>query len=143
MRKIILTGLLASIAFSASAQDAPSPIGRWKTFDAGKPKGIVEIYQARDGTLAGKVLAVLDLKEGHDPACTHCRGALHNRPIVGMVTLQGLKPAGSGHWHGGSVLDPENGRTYKAKLELLDGGRRLGMSGCVGFLCRQQVWTRE
>lgn len=36
----------------------------------------------------------------------------------------------------------ENGKTYKAKLELLDRGRKLGMSGCIGFLCRQQVCLR-
>jgi uncharacterized protein (DUF2147 family) len=41
------------------------------------------------------------------------------------------------------VLDPENGKTYKSKLELLDGGRKLGMSGCIAFLCRQQVWVRQ
>ena len=33
MRKIILAGVLASVAFTASAQDAASPIGKWKTLD--------------------------------------------------------------------------------------------------------------
>ena len=33
------------------------------------------------------------------------------------------------------MLDPENGKDYKAKLELLEGGSKLGMSGCVAFLC--------
>ncbi|MES2858933.1 MAG: DUF2147 domain-containing protein [Pseudomonadota bacterium] len=140
MRNALLLLLLIP---AAAAHAQQSPIGRWKTFDAGKPKGIVEIYRAPDGTLAGKVVEVLDLKEGRDPACIQCRGALRNRPIVGMVTLQGLKPAGSGRWTGGSVLDPENGKSYKAKLDLLDAGRKLGMSGCIGFLCRQQVWVRE
>ena len=43
----------------------------------------------------------------------------------------------------GRVLDPENGKDYKAKLELLEGGRKLGMSGCIAFICRQQVWVRQ
>ena len=56
--------------------------------------------------------------------------------------LWGLGADGDGKWSGGRVLDPENGKDYKAKLELLDGGRKLGMSGCIAFLCRQQVWLR-
>ncbi len=141
MHKVLLLLLMLMPAVAAHAQQ--SPIGRWKTFDAGTPKGIVEIYQARDGSIAGKVVQVLDLKEGPNPLCVACRGADRNKPIVGMVTLRGLKPDGKGGWHGGRVLDPENGKTYKAKLELLDTGRKLGMSGCIGFLCRQQVWVRE
>ena len=43
----------------------------------------------------------------------------------------------------GTVLDPSKGKTYKSKIELLDGGRKLGMSGCIAFFCRQQVWVRE
>lgn len=141
MRIHVTLALLMLPAFAAQAQQ--SPLGRWKTFDHGKPKGIVEIYQARDGSVAGRVVEVLDLKEGPNPLCVECRGADRNKPIVGMTTLRGLKPDGAGHWSGGTVLDPENGKTYRSKLELLDGGRRLGMSGCIGFLCRKQVWVRQ
>ena len=141
MRIAVFFTLLLGWAFAAQAQQ--SPVGRWKTFDAGKPRGIVEIQQSRDGTLAGRVVEVLDLKGGPNPLCLQCRGSERNKPIVGMVTLRGLTSDGKGRWAGGSVLDPENGKTYKAKLTLLDGGRKLGMSGCVGFLCRQQVWVRQ
>ena len=65
------------------------------------------------------------------------------KPIKGMTILWGLKPDGKGKWSGGHVLDPENGKTYKSRLELLDGGGKLGMSGCVAFFCRQQVWIRQ
>ena len=136
---LLITALLIP-ALSAQAQQ--SPVGRWKTFDQGNPRGIVEIYQARDGSLDGRVVEVLDLKGGPNPLCIQCWGAERRKPIIGMVTLRGLKPDGKGRWSGGKVLDPENGKTYKSKLELLDGGRKLGMSGCIGFLCRQQVWVR-
>ena len=53
MRKIILAGVLASVAFTASAQDAASPIGKWKTLDdkSGKPMTITEVYMAKNVTL--------------------------------------------------------------------------------------------
>ncbi len=146
MRVITLFATL--LAFSlpilpAHAQQAPT--GRWMTVDdaTGKPKGIVEIYQARDGSFAGRVAEILDTKHGANPMCPKCSGPNKDKPVLGMVTLWGLKPAGVGRWSGGRVLDPENGKTYKSKLELLDGGRKLGMSGCVAFFCRQQVWLKQ
>ena len=137
---VALPLMLASL--SASAQ---SPVGRWKTIDdaTGQPKSVVEVYQARDGSLAGRVAEILDTKDGPNPACDKCKGALHGKPIKGMVILWGLKPDAAGKWSGGRVLDPENGKDYKARIELLDGGRKLGMSGCIAFICRQQVWIRQ
>jgi len=142
MRLLVLTALL-SLPFQSSAQD--SLAGRWKTVDdaTGKTKSIVEIHTARDGSIAGRVAEIVDTKDGPNPVCKECKGALHGKPIKGMTILWGLKPDGTGKWAGGRVLDPENGKDYKAKLELLDGGRKLGMSGCIAFICRQQVWVRQ
>ncbi|MEO6227428.1 MAG: DUF2147 domain-containing protein [Thermomonas sp.] len=145
-----VTTLLALLALSAlpilpAAGAQETPTGRWTSIDdaTGKPKSIVEIYEARDGNFAGRVAEVLDMKEGPNPLCVKCGGANKDKPIKGMVILWGLKPDGAAHWSGGRVLDPENGKTYKSKLELMDGGRKLGMSGCIAFFCRQQVWIRQ
>ena len=45
-------------------------------------------------------------------------------------------------WSGGTILDPAKGKTYKAKAKLIDADK-LGVSGCVAFICREQVWVRE
>ena len=142
---IASASVLLLLAAATGAQSPSSAVGRWKTIDdaTGKAKSIVEIYQAKDGRLAGKVVEILDLKDGPNPACDKCKGANQGKPIKGMLILWGLRPDGAGKWSGGRVLDPENGKDYKAKLELLDGGRKLGMSGCVAFLCRQQAWLRD
>ena len=147
MRNKLLATLLALplLGVSLAAAAADPVVGRWKTIDdaTGKVKSVVEIYQATDGRLAGKVVEILDLKDGPNPACDECKGANQGKPIKGMLILWGLRPDGAGKWSAGRVLDPENGKDYKAKLELLEGGRKLGMSGCIAFLCRQQVWLRE
>jgi len=51
---------MLAAAFIASAQNA-SPVGRWKTYDeeTGKPRLIVEVYEAKGGTLAAKVVDTL------------------------------------------------------------------------------------
>jgi len=140
----LVLGLLLLVS-PTLLQAQNSPVGRWKTIDdsTGKPKSVVEIYETADGTLAGRVVAVLDLKNGPNPLCTECEGPNQGKPIRGLVILWGLKPNGANRWSHGRVLDPENGRDYKAKLELQGGGNRLAMSGCISFLCRQQIWIRE
>jgi len=130
--------LLASL--SASAQ---SPVGRWKTIDdeTGRVKSIVEISQATNGTLSGRVVEVLQSDRGPNPVCDKCSGERRNKPITGMTILWDLKPDGN-EWAGGTILDPSNGKTYKSKAKMLDADR-LGVSGCIAFICREQVWQRE
>jgi uncharacterized protein (DUF2147 family) len=144
MRVLVLASLLAALPAAAAPPQEP-PLGRWTTIDdaSGRPKSVVELYHARDGSVAGRVAEVLDTRDGPNPVCDKCTGANHGKPIKGLVILWGLRPDGPGRWSGGRVLDPENGKDYKAKLELLDGGRKLGLSGCIAFFCRRQVWLRE
>ena len=146
MRKQLLATAFALplmvLAMAASAQK--SHTGRWKTIDdeTGKVKSIVEITQAANGALQGKVVEILQSDRGPNPTCDKCKGANKDKPVKGMTILWGLKKDGD-EWNGGTVLDPAKGKTYKSKIEMLDGGKKLGMSGCVAFICRQQVWVRE
>ncbi|MCC5066613.1 DUF2147 domain-containing protein [Xanthomonas campestris] len=149
MRKTFKTLILALPLAAASllAQAADSPVGRWKTIDdeTGKPKSVVQIEQAANGTLSGKVVEILQSNHGPNPTCDKCDGALKGKPIKGMTILWGLKPDGTAVWGGGSVLDPAKGKTYKAKVTLTDSGKKLQMRGYVGIeaLGRTQTWVRE
>lgn len=141
MRHKLLVLLLAALPVVAFAQ--ASPAGRWKTIDdeTGKVKSIVEITES-GGALTGKVAEVLHSARGPNPKCDDCKGANKGKPVQGMTILWNLKPGGDG-WEGGTILDPANGKTYKSKAKLIDGGKKLGVSGCVAFICREQVWIRE
>ncbi|QNH13341.1 hypothetical protein HEP73_02890 [Xanthomonas sp. GW] len=145
--KTLLLALPLSVAaFVAQAADT-SPVGRWQTIDdeTGKPKSIVQIEQAGNGTLSGKVVEILQSNHGPNPLCDKCDGAQKGKPIKGMTILWGLKPDGTAVWSGGSVLDPAKGKTYKAKVTLTDGGKKLQMRGYIGIeaLGRTQTWIRE
>ena len=139
LSRLILPLLLAlpTLAFAQA-----SPVGRWKTIDdeTGRVKSIVEITES-GGKLRGQVVEILHSDRGPNPTCDKCQGANKDKPVRGMTILWDLVPGGDG-WEGGTILDPAKGKTYKSKLELLDEGR-LGVSGCVAFICRQQVWIRE
>ena len=137
--------LLLSPAFSAGAQEA-SPLGQWRTIDdhSGKPRSIVEVYAANDGTLSTRIVRLLDLSKGPNPMCDACRGAHRGKPVVGMVIAWGLRRDGAG-WSGGRILDPDNGKEYAVKLTPGKDGNTLEVRGYIGMpmLGRTQVWQRE
>jgi uncharacterized protein (DUF2147 family) len=64
--------------------------------------------------------------------------------VIGMTILWGLTKQGE-EYQGGEILDPENGKTYRAKMKLEDGGKTLHVRGFIGIslLGRTQVWIRE
>jgi uncharacterized protein (DUF2147 family) len=130
---------------SAHAADF-SPVGLWKTIDdhTGKPRGLVRVVEA-DGEYQGKVEKIFP-KPGDDPnpRCEKCEGARRDQPVTGMTILWGLKKQGD-EYQGGEILDPENGKIYRAKMKLEDGGRKLHVRGFIGFslLGRTQIWLRE
>ncbi|WP_217477561.1 DUF2147 domain-containing protein [Stutzerimonas stutzeri] len=148
MRALFTAVLIAlPLSFTSMAFAADSPAGRWQTIDdeTGKPKSIVEIQQADDGTLSGKVAQILQSDHGPNPLCTECEGERKDRPITGMTILWGLKPDGENVWTGGTILDPAKGKTYRAKVTLLEGGDKLEMRGYIGIeaLGRTQTWVRQ
>jgi uncharacterized protein (DUF2147 family) len=141
MRKIILASALAITAFSVSAQNAASPIGKWKTLDdeTGKAMTITEVYQAKNGSLAAKIVENLGL-----PAtCSECSGQYKDKSYVGIVTLWNLKANKDGTWGGGNGYKPSEDRKFNAKsIKLTDGGKKLEVKGCVTFICRTATWVR-
>ncbi len=139
------SALLALITgFAALAGDPASPVGRWKTFDdrSGAVHGLVELTEAK-GELQGRILKSFDPQKPN-PTCDLCEGERKGKPVLGMVFLWGLAPK-DGEWSGGHILDPDNGKVYKARLSLQDGGRKLKVRGFIGIslLGRTQVWARE
>ena len=46
---------------------------------------------------------------------------------------------------GGFILDPDNGKVYKAKVRVDEGGKKLLVRGFIGIslIGRTQIWVRE
>lgn len=135
---------LLAVSFSAFAQE--TPVGTWTTIDdaTGKPKSTVEIYETRNGSLAGRVVEVMNSEQGDNPICKECEGERKDKPIEGMVILWGAKQDG-GAWKGGKILDPASGKVYSLKMEPIEGGAKLEVRGFMGFslLGRTQTWVRH
>jgi uncharacterized protein (DUF2147 family) len=136
------------IFFQSVYAVGPSPIGTWKTIDdvTGEPKAIVKIWQAANQTLVGRIEKVFP-KAGNLEAleiCKACIGERHNKPIVGMVILWGLKQQKQKEWSGGEILDPKNGKTYHSIIRLTANDQKLNVRGYIGMplFGRSQTWLR-
>lgn len=66
--------------------------------------------------------------------------ALRDRMIVGLTILEGFSRKND-RWVGGSIYDPETGKTYGARLKLKEDGT-LELKGCIGPFCQTRLWTQ-
>lgn len=136
---------LALLAGSAFA-DTLSPVGVWRTIDdkTKKERSIIRVTEA-NGEFRGVVEKIFD-QPGDDPAhlCKECKGDRKDQPVIGMTILWGLRKDGNG-WAGGEILDPKNGRIYRAKMSLSEDGMSLNVRGFIGvsLIGRTQTWLRE
>jgi uncharacterized protein (DUF2147 family) len=138
--------LFLTAVCGAHAADT-SPVGRWVTYSdrTHKPTGVIEI-KFDHGALSGTVLQQLNRPASLPPAvCKKCDGPLKDAPIIGMRIMWGLTSDGASVWDNGSILDPNSGDVYSAKVELEDGGQKLLVRGYLGIslLGRSQEWVRQ
>jgi uncharacterized protein (DUF2147 family) len=79
-----------------------------------------------------------------DAKCDDCAAddPRKGKPVLGMAILTGLRKEGENVYSGGRILDPNNGKTYDAKVTVVDGGKKLEMRGSVLFIGRTQTWLR-
>ena len=125
-----------------SLLNAQSIIGEWETFDdlTGDKLSIVEIYNIND-IYFGKITYLF--KDSLDSVCNQCEDDNYNKPIIGLVIIKNLIED-DGEYNDGTILDPNNGKSYKCYLELI-GNNKLKLRGYIGFsiLGRTQYWQRK
>ena len=143
---LLAATLAAVVAGIAGLGRRQSPVGLWKNIDdvSGKPKALIRITES-NGELQGRIEKLFRAPDqDQNPKCDKCEDARKDQPIVGMVFMSGLKKDGD-EYAGGEILDPDNGKVYKSKMHLTDGGKKLSVRGYIGIpmLGRSQVWLRQ
>ena len=133
--------MLMIVAAAALAAAGPAPeaaLGRWKTESR---NGIVAIERC-GASICGNLLTSDGLRA--NPALTDINNknpAQRNRPLRGLSMLSGFT-RGDGEWTGGTIYNPEDGKTYSAKVTP-QGPNTLKVRGCIFVpLCKTQIWTR-
>jgi len=140
MRQALAALFVTALSFPAWAQ--MTPLGTWNSIDdkTGQPKAEIQIVD-KDGALSGRVIK--SLKPSSEPLCTECTDDRKDQPKIGMEIIRGGKQAEGGEvWEGGRILDPDNGKDYRATFTPIDGGKQLQVRGFIGPFFRTQVWKR-
>ena len=145
-KKIILTIIICLCNFFSSTNAQIEMIlGDWTTIDDKEniPVSVVHIFKATNGKYYGKITKIL-VEAYEDMKCTKCTGELHNAPVVGMIILKDMEWK-DGKLCGGSVMDPNNGKTYYGKIWYDPKSKKLILRGSLdkkGILGRNQEWIK-
>ena len=149
MKKQQFVNCLAVLAawsmLAGTAYAQVSPVGLWRTIDdnTGKPRGEVRITENSQG-LSGRIVRSLAADASKEATvCKACTDDRKDQPMTGLEIVRGGKLAADGQWYeGGEILDPDNGKTYRLKIRLVEGGAKLNLRGYIGPFFRTQTWER-
>jgi uncharacterized protein (DUF2147 family) len=136
-------------ASSAIGAETDGILGVWLT-QGGKYK--VEIFKCGEA-FCGKVvgLAEPEYPVGDEKGMAgkakvdrnNPEESLRSRPLLGLQIMKGFTYAGNGTWKGGTIYDPDNGKTYKCKITQPKADQ-LNVRGYIGIslLGRTEEWVR-
>ena len=141
----LVLGLAAgALIISEPAASLLSAAGVWKQVDEQGKVGALVTISEEGGVYVGR-LSKLFLDPGDDPnpICTKCPGDRLNQPVLGLIFIEGMKQSEL-DYEDGTILDPETGDIYHAKMRLSPDGTELNVRGYVGLpiLGRTQTWVR-
>jgi uncharacterized protein (DUF2147 family) len=145
LKTTLAASLFALIAFTGLAHAQMTPTGLWKTVDddSKKEKSLVRITES-NGVFSGRIEKLLDPATDPKAVCDKCSDDRKDKPILGLEILRAIKQSESDKavYEGGSIVDPNNGKSYRARLKPVNGGAQLEMRGYLGPFFRTQVWQR-
>lgn len=142
MKPLFISLLLAAMAAPALAQMLP--VGTWQSIDdtTHEAKSQIRITES-GGALSGRIEKLLRKEAKQDAVCTECSDERKDQPLLGLEIIRGGRQAeGKAVWEGGRILDPENGKEYRASFTPIEGGEKLEVRGYLGPFWRTQTWNR-
>lgn len=145
VRRTLVAAAMSAALGPRIAVAQATPVGLWNTISDtdGQLTGIVEIREDH-GEYVGIVRGILVAADPADSVCGKCPGELKGQRIVGLEILRHMRRHGD-EWSGGEILDPETGKTYRAKMKLAADGQKLVVRGYIGvsLFGRSQTWLRR
>ena len=141
-KNLFFYALLIIFPCLASAQQADDITGIWVP---AKGTSQVRIYKGTDGKYHGRVEWKKEDKDELD--VNNPDPSLRKNKVQGLVILKNfVYNTSKKQWEGGTVYDPDNGKTYDCYMWFEGDRNKMTLKGYVlgmKFIGRSEDWTRE
>jgi Delta7-sterol 5-desaturase len=128
----------------ATVAHANTAVGEWAT-QGYSARVQIRACDHAPGRLCGTIVWLWEPSDKQGRPMTDTRNPDASRraaPLVGLQMLSDFAPATRPQsWTGGTIYNPEDGRTYGATLTLR-APDLLEVEGCVLIVCSRQVWRK-
>ncbi len=140
MKTLFLALLLSIFPLLATANQAQDIEGVWLNANG---DGYIE-FIINDDVLTGTIIGSPLPEDEYRKDENNPDPALRERLLEGTTILKDFTYAGDKLWKGGTIYDPNNGKTYDCKITFIDD-QTIEVRGYIGISLfgRTEVWTRE
>ena len=134
--------LLPAATVHGAGAEADAIVGEWFTDG---DESVVEIARVGD-QYTGTIIWLkepLDEDGNEEVDVNNPDESKRDQPIIGLEIVRDFKHAKKNRWSGGTIYDPNSGKTYSCKATLK--GDELQIRGFIGvsLLGRTTIWTRK
>lgn len=138
---------LVFLSLLATACRGGELTGLWQEYndETGNPESLIHISKVTDNSYEARIEKILpDTAENSALLCTHCTGSLHNRPLLGLRILSGLKRRDKLSFEEGEIIDPDDGKIYRCNIRLSENDNTIEVTGYLSFnwIGHSEIWRR-